>query len=472
MHFYSLSSDLKPDWSSTHGSQPCIQEYWISLTKKYGLYSNIIFNTRIESAAWNSAKKYYDIFARNILTGERIHTVAEIFVPAVGLLNNPHYPKIDGLSSFQGQVFHSARWRADVDLNNKRVAVIGNAASAMQLVPPVAARPGIHVTQFCRTPSWILPPIRSDFSSTWKWSFSRAPFLMKLYRIKLFFDAELRYLVFINRVARWIVTKVTQWYMLALTPRRYHDKILPHYRMGCKRVLFDNGYLAALNRPNVELVWDEISRLSSSAIITIQGQVVPVDVVVLATGFDPQGFPIDVKGADGQTLREYYDAHGAPRAYMGSCIPGFPNLFLLGGPNTFAGHTSILYGTELSIDYCIALMRRILEHSAATVEVTAAATDGYNKRIQSMVSRSIFSHCSSWYRKGGNGVNAVIFPGGQIRRWWWFRKPVWAHFVVKSMDDRIYPPPPNAPSWHHQTSFTLLITGLIFSGIVLRALAH
>lgn len=164
IHFYSLSTDLKPDWDFTHVGQPQILAYWINLAKKYHIYPHIIFNTRVVGARWDSTAQCYYIDAENVNTKAAISTRAEILVSANGFLEIPHVPKIAGLGMFKGDLFHSARWK-DVPLKGRKVGVIGNGSSAMQFIPHISEQPDVEVTQFCRTPKWILPPVRQPYST-------------------------------------------------------------------------------------------------------------------------------------------------------------------------------------------------------------------------------------------------------------------------------------------------------------------
>ncbi|KDQ34170.1 hypothetical protein PLEOSDRAFT_1031458 [Pleurotus ostreatus PC15] len=438
VHFYSLSSDLKSDWSFTQAGQAEILAYWINLAHKYHLYPHVIFNTRVIGARWDSDAQRYHIDAENVNTSERIPTSAEILVSANGILEIPHMPKIAGLGMFKGDLFHSARWK-DVSLKGRKVGVIGNGSSAMQFMPHIAEQPDVEVTQFCRTPKWILPPVRQPYSTRWKWCLTHVPLLLQLYRFVWFMKSGGLYMIFSNALFRWLVTKRTTQYMLSEAPEQYHDRMIPRFPVGCKRLLFDNfGYLESLHKPNVRLVYDGLTEIVEDGVLMKGGQKIDLDVIILATGFVADEYAIPIRGLNGQTIQEYYDAYGAPRAYLGTTLPGFPNFYMLSGPNTATGHSSVLYSEELQIDYCLALIAPVLADKAKSFEVTPEATDSYNENIQARLARSVFVHCNSWYRKGGDGIISSIFPGSQTRFWWWLRAPVWCHYRVVTPKSHVH----------------------------------
>ncbi|KDQ34175.1 hypothetical protein PLEOSDRAFT_1110870 [Pleurotus ostreatus PC15] len=431
IHFYSLSTDLKPDWNYTHAGQAEIQEYWISLARKYELYPHIVFNTRVVGARWDAAEQRYQIEGENVVTQAKISTHAEILISAQGILETPNIPQIQGLSKFKGDLFHSARWREDIPLAGKRVGVIGNGASATQFIPHIAEQPRVEVAQFCRTAKWIIPPVREPYSPLWKWCFTHMPLLLPLYRLMWFMKYGGLYMTFSNSLVHWLVTKWSTHYMLSTAPKQYHRHIIPKYPLGCKRILFNNfGYLESLHKPNVQLIYDGLTEIVEDGVLMGGGDKIPLDVIILATGFVADQYAINICGVNGQTVQEYYDQHGAPRAYIGTTLPGFPNFYMLAGPNTTTGHTSVLYAEELQVNYCLALIAPVLSGNATAFEVTPDATNAYNEKIQARLSRSVFLHCNSWYRKGGDGIISSIFPGSQTRQWWWLRAPVWKHYRV------------------------------------------
>ncbi|KAF7360625.1 hypothetical protein MVEN_00794200 [Mycena venus] len=431
-HFYSASTDLNPDWSSTHTSQHEMYVYWRKLASKYDLYSRIVFNRSVVSAEWSAKEQLYHIVTEDVHSGARSSTTAKILISALGILDIPRYPNIAGLSSFKGDMFHSARWDAGVDLRGKRVAVIGNGASAIQFVPLITEDPTIQVTEFCRTPNWFVPPIRAKYSPLWKWTFRNVPFAMRFYRIFLYLRSETGYLrIFVNDAFRAKTTVLLANYIKAMAPEEYHDYLVPDYTLGCKRMLLDTNFLKSLHRPNLKLNWDGIQSVSDDGIVTKKGEKLPFDVMIFATGFTADQYPVKVVGEAGNTVQEYYDSQSGPKAYLGTTVPGFPNFFMIAGPNIATGHTSALLTEELQINYILKFVKPILAGVVSTFSITTRATDAYNELIQARLSRSVWVQCMSWYRAGGEGKVSSIFPGPMFLFAWWVRKPRWEDYKVQ-----------------------------------------
>ncbi|KAJ7290271.1 hypothetical protein C8J57DRAFT_1164511 [Mycena rebaudengoi] len=432
IHFYSLSTDLDPEWSSTHGSQADTQAYWRKLSHKYNIYRHIVFDHLVVSTEWSNQEQLYHITAEDVSSGVKTFTTAKIIISALGILEVPHIPKIAGLPSFKGETFHSARWDTGVDLRGKRVAVIGNGATATQFVPIISEDPTVQITEFCRTPNWFMPPVRADYSSLYKWVFRNVPFALRTYRFYLWFRLELLYLsVFHNAPARALSTTLAKNYIVQTAPKDQLDQLLPRYTLGCKRIIFDTNFLGALKRPNMSLNWDGIQSITEDGIITKKGEKLGFDVIIYSTGFIADRFPLRLLGNEGKTVQEYYESQGAPKAYIGTTIPGFPNLFLISGPNTTTGHMSVVFTTECQIDYIIKCIKPILAGQVKTIEVTHKATDAYNDKIHARLARSVHVDCQSWYRTDGGKVSS-IFPGPGTLFWLWTLRPKWSDYKVNA----------------------------------------
>ncbi|KAJ6562583.1 hypothetical protein B0H19DRAFT_1145032 [Mycena capillaripes] len=432
-HFYSLSTDLNPDWSSTHAPQPEMLTYWQKLATKYDLYRHIVFNRMVVSAEWNAEEQLYHIITEDVESGARSSTTAKVLISALGLLEVPQFPNIAGLSSFKGDMFHSARWDTGVDLHGKRVAVVGNGASATQFLPRISKDPGVQVTEFCRTPNWYIPPrFRFPYTPLWKWTFKYVPLAMRAYRIFLYLRGEMTYLtIFANPVARSKATALLKSYITHMAPKEDVERLIPDYTLGCKRLLLDTDYLQSLHRPNMKLNWDGIQSICEDGVITKKGEKMPFDVIIFATGFTADRYPLRVVGDAGNTVQEYYDSQSGPKAYLGTTVPGFPNFFMIGGPNIATGHTSAILTEELQIAYILKFAKPILDGVVATFAVTPAATDAYNDVLQARLARSVWVECTSWYRAGGEGKVSSIFPGPMLLFGWWTHTPRWADYVVK-----------------------------------------
>ncbi|KAH9961943.1 FAD/NAD-P-binding domain-containing protein [Russula dissimulans] len=435
VHLYSLSTDPKPDWNDSHGSQPEILEYMRRVVDRHGLRPHCRFNTSVEKAVWDEEANVWRIETRDVRTGEKLLSHATALVSAIGSLVVPRIPELEGMKSFKGEVFHAARWRHDVDLRGKRVGVIGNGSSATQFIPVMSKDPTVTVINFARTARWYVPTVFFRYSETTKWAFAHIPLVQFFHRLKIAAKSEIRFLLFKakgnNRLGK-SQADASKNYMKAIVPVRYHHLVIPTYPIGCKRIVRDQGYLESLNRPNVRLTFDHIASVELDGVITATGEKVPLDVIICGTGFITDNYALNLRGTRG-TLKEYNDAHGGPTAYLGSAVPGFPNFFMVQGPNTATGHTSIIASEELQIAYLLQLLEPVRAGVLTSVAPTDAATDRYNATLQEKLKDSVWSQCASWYRAGADGRGRVIhmFPGPLALLWWWLRRVHWEDYEVK-----------------------------------------
>ncbi|KIK67804.1 hypothetical protein GYMLUDRAFT_216044 [Collybiopsis luxurians FD-317 M1] len=445
IHFYSLSTDLKTDWDYTHAYQPQIYQYWHDLANKYNIYRHTKFNTLVTSIEWDSEIQHYKIVTKNILSGKETRFTAQIVISALGILEVTKLPDIAGIHSFKGEIFHSGNWNHSAKLAGKRVAVIGNGASATQFIPVISQDPSVKLVNFCRTPNWFLWPLRAPYYRFEKWMFKYLPLWIRIYRTLQFFKTDFFYLVaFKFAFLRRIFALLAKLYIKRTAPKKDVKNLIPNYTLGCKRVIFDPGYLASLHRPNVSLNWDGIGSISEDGIITNNGSKLPFDVIICATGFIVDRFPLHVKGTQ-SSIQEYYDAKDGPTAYQSTAIPGFPNFFLLGaGPNATTGHTSVIFTEENQacypidrIDYILKLVTPLLNHPerVRSIEITSQATDRYNVKLQADLGGSVFVQCLSYYRKGKSGKVTHAWPYSAMAHWWMFRKVKWEDYKA----DRVNP---------------------------------
>jgi len=252
---------------------------------------------------------------------------------------------------------------------------------------------------------------------------------MKLHRNLIFTQQEIIYLLFLSN--RWLNRKfahMLKGYLLKMCPKEYHEHMIPKHPPGCKRLIVDSNYLSSLSRPNLTPNFDGISRITEGGILTQKGENMAFDVVIFATGFTADDYPFPVRGVKGNTIRDYYAANKGPTAYMGTTIPGFPNYYILSGPNTVTGHASVIFSEEVQVNYALQLIEPVIKGTASSFEVKEEATDKYNDMIQYRLSRSVFTQCVSWYRAGGDGKVSSIFPGPLTLFWWWLRSPVWKDY--------------------------------------------
>ncbi|TCD65366.1 hypothetical protein EIP91_002764 [Steccherinum ochraceum] len=448
-HWYSLSSDINPDWDRSHVLQADLLKYWIGLTRKYGVDKNIVVNTSVTKLIWDEAKQLYYVHTQNSETGETSVDYANAVISGVGLLNVPHYPKeMEGAKTkFKGAHFHSARWDHSVDLHNKRVAVIGNGCSGCQLMPFLVQDPTTQVVNYCRSPGWFLPDMRMRIPIVFRWMMKYIPFVKQFARYAVFVQHELIYYALFPFGKTALIKWGLGMYIKSQTPKKYHDKVVPTHPSGCKRFVIDAGYLKSLHKDNFDVNYDGVQEVTETGILTKKGEFKEYDVIVEATGFDTDSYPFEIIGVGGKTIQEYYDEQGGPTAYIGTTAPGFPNFFTLSGPNTITGHGSVVFTTESQLMHITQLLEPVLKGWASSFDVTKKAADKYNTYLHNRLRDSIWSGCASWYRVGSEGRITGVWPGAIWTQWWWLRKVTWSDYKGQG-----------AEQWARRQRYTRLIS--------------
>ncbi|MFD3264065.1 flavin-containing monooxygenase [Phenylobacterium ferrooxidans] len=391
-HLYSYSFEPNPDWPEIFSAQPDILAYIESVVEKRKLSKRLRFNAEVTSAAWDDDAGFWRI---GLADGSSV--TAETFVTAWGQLNRPKLPPIAGRDDFAGAAFHSAQWDGSVDLAGKRVAVIGNGASAVQFVPEVA-KVAESLTLFQRSPNWIVPRMNRPYTAEEKARFRARPEVMAKVRGDIFEMAEAR--LEAKRAGTAPVEEVP--IPLAHLHAQVADpelraKLTPDYEIGCKRVLISNDFYPALTRPNVELVTEAIARMTPRGVVDAQGIEHEVDVVIYATGFETRSFVGDtgITGVGGLRLSDAWI--DGPEAYLGLSVTGFPNLFMLYGPNTNLGHNSIIFMIEAQADYVLQALDAIAQ--AGPLSVKQEVADAYNAELQKALAVTPWAgSCTSWYK--------------------------------------------------------------------------
>jgi cation diffusion facilitator CzcD-associated flavoprotein CzcO len=416
---YCFSFEQKTDWSRKWAPQAEILEYMEHCARKYELLPHIRFETEIVSARFDEDAAVWRLRSA---AGEEI--LAEVLASGVGQLNRPHVPEIPGLERFQGPRFHSARWNHGVDLTGQRVGVIGNAASAIQFIPEIAPR-AERLFIFQRSANWMLPRRDRAYSEAEKQRFARHPWLAKLYRWWIWTTFELQWPVFKRN--RFMASRYEQ-----LAERSLRDQVrdpalqqalLPKYPVGGKRILISDDYYRTLQRENVELVTAGIDHVAEDAVVTRDGRRLPVDVLILSTGFETTDFlaPIDIHGIGGRALRDEWK-DGA-RAYKGIALSGFPNLFMLYGPNTNLGHNSIIFMIECQTRYILGCIRALHERRLAWLDLRREVLEAWNDRLQQDLARTVWNDTDhSWYKNAAGRITNN-WSGSTIRYWWSTRTP-------------------------------------------------
>ena len=404
---YSLSFAPNREWTSSYSPQTEIQAYLQRVAQEYGVRDRIVFGTELEEAAWDDQAQ---LWRCRTTSGE---VTARTLVTGVGGLSEPKLPDLEGLDSFEGALFHSARWDHSVDLAGKRVAVIGTGASAIQIVPELQ-KIAAHLDVYQRTAPWVIPRNDRHYSRPERAALRRVPALGRLYRTGIYWAHEGYVPMFTwqPRLGKPAEKAAMVNLRAGIKDPELRARATPSYSLGCKRILRSNTYYPALAADNVDLVTDSIARVTAKTIVTSDGVEHPVDAIVVATGFWTTEPPIAdrIVGRDGRTLAEEWAAHGMS-AYKGTTVRGFPNLFVLVGPNTSLGHSSMVFVIESQVAYLRDALRTMRAQGYTAVEPRAAAQKRWNTNLQRRMKHTVWNTggCSSWYLDH-HGRNTVLWP--------------------------------------------------------------
>jgi cation diffusion facilitator CzcD-associated flavoprotein CzcO len=373
----------------------------------------IRFGEEVVGADWDEDHRCWD------LETSSGRLTADVVVGGMGGLSEPSIPKIDGLADFRGKVFHSAEWDHDHDLRGQRIGVIGTGASAVQFVPeiqPLAGR--VHVFQ--RTPSWVLPDPDRRVTGVERALFKRLPATQRMLRAAIYFiqEATVFGTIIDRRLSKGLEIVGRRHLRSQVDDSELRRKLTPAYTIGCKRITLSDSYYPALTSPNVEVVTDRIESVTPNGIRTADGTERQLDTLIFGTGFnvlDHPGYEL-VRGREGRTLGEAWK--GSPRAYLGATIAGFPNLFLLVGPNSAGGYNSIIFSAEAHVNYALAALREMDRSGAKIVDVRSEVYERWSKETERRLSNSVWNAggCSSWYIDE-SGRNGVWWPGFTLRLW-------------------------------------------------------
>ncbi|MCW2714455.1 MAG: FAD-dependent pyridine nucleotide-disulfide oxidoreductase [Frankiales bacterium] len=406
-HLYSFSFAPNPEWSHVFSRQPEIRAYLERVTDDFGVRPHLHVDTELVSGAWDDTALLWRLETnRGALT-------ADVVVSGCGGLVEPHLPEVPGVESFQGPAFHSARWDHDVDLRGKRVAVIGTGASAIQFVPEIQKTVGSLIV-FQRTPPWIVPRHDREITDRERSLFRRVPAAQAAARNGIYWLRELNLLSFtrggpLRKAATKEAVKNLEG---AISDPVLRAKLTPDYEIGCKRVLLSNDYYPALAQPNVEVVTTGVTEVRARSVVDGDGVEHEVDVIVYGTGFRVMDIPVahHLTGREGRTLAQEW-ADSGTEAHRGTAVAGFPNLFLLLGPNTALGHSSVVFMIEAQIHYVMEALKTAQASGARAVEVRRKAQDLYNRALQRQLDSTVWNRggCRAWYRDG-DGKNFTLWP--------------------------------------------------------------
>ncbi|WP_410567986.1 flavin-containing monooxygenase [Amycolatopsis sp. cmx-4-61] len=424
-HMYSFSFAQNPGWSRAYSPQPEIWRYLREVADQHDLRRFIRFGQEMTGARWDAEENRWHVATR---AGDEFAGTA--LVAGVGALHLPMIPELPGIEKFEGPAYHSARWRHDVDLAGKKVAVIGTGASAVQFVPKIAPEVA-ELTLFQRTPPWIMPKADHEMSGRTRALFKAFPPAQRAYRTLLYWLLEARAIGFNGQ--SWVMElgqRIARRHIeSAIADPQLRRKVTPDYTMGCKRVLISNDYYPALARDNVEVVTEGVREVRERSVVDAAGVEHEADVIIYGTGFHvTDAFDdLEIVGRDGRNLGKEWATEGM-RTHLGITVAGFPNLFFLLGPNTGLGHNSVVFMIEAQISYVAEALRLA---GGREIEPKPEVQERFNARIQRKLAKGIWTRggCRSWYLDA-KGVNRTIWPGFTWRYWLDTRKVRREDFLV------------------------------------------
>ncbi|KAI9804258.1 MAG: hypothetical protein M1833_007065 [Piccolia ochrophora] len=485
--FYSFSFAPNNRWTTFHPPGPEIVKYLGDVCEKYNIVDKIQLNTDVSEARWLEEEQLWEVTLTHMREGtgdlgekdrqkhvqqhgpESVYlwkevVRAKVLASAIGALVEPKaWPEdIPGRDSFQGDVFHSARWNHDVDLTNKDVVVVGTGCSAAQFVPKLTEPPykAKSVTQLMRSPPWVVPRQKPPFGEeAWERSspywFSTVPGLARLVRFIIFLRAEYDWRLFggedYNHKERQKLEKDLIAHLKQTVPEKYHEILTPDYGVCCKRRIFDAAWLPSLNNPKIDLTTLPLKSIQPHGVTLGPGRTYPdpkdpnssvptgeeqrpADAIVLANGFDVGEWlhPLKIRGKGGRYLHDVWHERGGAQAYLGAAMDGFPNFFIIFGPNTATGHSSVILATENMVEMTLKMIRPILKGEASTIEVRHDVEMEYTRDIQEKLAKTVFMSggCQSWYKEP-NGWNSTTYPYSQLYFTYRCLRPTWSDWDIK-----------------------------------------
>lgn len=404
-HLYSLSFAKNPGWSRSYSPQPEIWDYLKRTARDFGILPHVRFGHTVESSTWDEKEEVW-----RIETSHGSFT-ANTVVGAMGGLSEPSTPSLPGLDRFKGETFHSARWNHDYDLKGKTVAVIGTGASAIQFVPAIQPKVGT-LRLFQRTPPWILPRRDHAIGPALKNALTWAPAAQWLVRGTIYAFRELTAVTFLYpQLAEFVQTLALRHMKKAVKDRELRKKLTPNYTIGCKRILLSDDYYPAVAKKNVELITDSIQEIKAHSIVTADGKEHSVDAIIFGTGFEIQDFPFAkrVRGRDGILLSDTWQH--TMTAHLGTTVSGYPNLFLLQGPNTGLGHTSVITMIEAQIEHVVNALGYMQKHRISAIEPRREVQEAFVAVLDRKMAGTVWKTggCKSWYLDK-EGRNSTLWP--------------------------------------------------------------
>lgn len=412
-HLYSYSFDLNAHWSRMWSGQEEILQYFERCAQRYRLPDNLQLNTEIVSARWGSETRTWTLTT----AGGEEHTF-DIVVSAIGLFTQPVMPDLVEVEPFTGTIMHTARWDHSVDLRDARVAVLGTGSTAAQLVPEVAKQ-AAKVYSVQRSPTWVLPKPDREYTGREKWMFAHIPLAKKIYRTRLWLRSESNISVIENGSDKTEEFKGIALRTLEATVAddELRAKLTPTHPLGCKRLVFATDYLQTLTQPHVEVVSSPARSLRSRSLVTEDGTELDVDVVLCATGYAAADYlgQIEVRGADDALLSDTW--RDGAFAYLGMAVPGYPNFFMLYGPNTNVGSNSVIFMLEAQAHYIVRALKYMRRKNRSYIEVRSDVMTRFLERIDTWMQGTVWlTRCSNYFR-APNGRVVTQWPRSARTFW-------------------------------------------------------
>jgi cation diffusion facilitator CzcD-associated flavoprotein CzcO len=403
---YSWTDEQNPRWSRAFAGQQEIWDYMRAVVERKDLARHLRLGTEVLSMRWLEDRGCWEAeTTAGIMT-------ADVAISAVGALADPAIPRLPGLERFAGTVFHSARWNHDHDLRGREVAVVGTGASAIQFVPEIQPEvKRLHLFQ--RTPPWVLPRANPNIPRSWQRRFERSPGVLRTLRGAVFSLFESFHVMFSHpRLGAAVEVRARRHIARQVPDPDLRERVTPTYRLGCKRILGSNDWYPAISSPNVDVVSGGIREVVPEGIVAQDGSLHHVDTIIFGTGFQVTDPPIShrVTGPGGDTLAERWN--GSPQAHLGLAVAGFPNFYLLLGPNTGLGHNSVVLMIEAQISYVMQALRYRREYGRALLEPRAEAQSRFIAEVDEGTEGSVWTAggCVSWYLDS-TGRNSTLWPG-------------------------------------------------------------
>ncbi|CAK9435879.1 uncharacterized protein LODBEIA_P05200 [Lodderomyces beijingensis] len=442
--WYSYSYALASNWTRIQPPQYEMEEYIQRIVDQFKLREKARFETSIDKCVFNEESGMWTLYGHDMKTGQRLEHKCPILVSCSGGLVHPAQFQAEGLETFKGKYMHSAIWDHSVDFKGKNVVIVGNGCSANQVVPALlndSKYDVASITQIARSKHHIMPPVPKVLL----WIYNLLSFHyygLLLVRWLVIILAELRFPLykgngFLSRFVRWINVKLSEHYIRNNAPKEFQDKLTPDFKIGCKRLIFDYKYVPSLNDPRMNLTNESIKKVVEDGIILTNGEFVKADIIVACTGYNiSKSFKLPIETTKGKSVNQYWDTEG-PSAYRTLLVKNIPNLFLIGGPNSATGHSSVVMAIENGIEYYKKVAKPILEGKEKSVVVKTEAYDRWFNDIQAELRKSVFGSafggCVSWYSNGS--VNSTAFAWSQLYYWYITKFPNYKDLIYQPVTE-------------------------------------